>query len=184
MKAAIRGIAHVLLGDYELYRIFRRDLDPAETSPPAGVTFEPILSPDVLLSSPDPDLKSHAVYAGDGAHGFGAWVDGRLAGSCWYWMPERYRRDRNFWPLRDDEAKLVQIGVSASVQGRGIGGALMHYAEARMARLGVHRAYARIWHSNDPSIRMFLKAGWEPVASVTVIRPLGMRLRFVQRASR
>ena len=60
----------------------------------------------------------------------------------------------------------------------------MHYAEARMARLGVRRAYARIWHSNEPSIRMFLKAGWSEAASVTVIRPLGLRFRFVKRASR
>ena len=184
MKAAIRGIAHALLGDYELYRMYRRDLTRDEPPPPAGVTFEPIMSPDVLESSPDPDLKSHAAYAGFGAHGFGAWADGKLAGSCWYWMPERYRRDRNFWPLRDDEAKLVQISVSAGAQGRGIGGALMHYAEARMARLGVRCAYARIWHSNEPSIRMFLRAGWEPVASVMVIRPLGMRFRFVRRSSR
>jgi len=184
VKSALRGLAHVLLGDYELYRIYRRDLDPVETPPPAGVTFEPILSPDVLESSPDPDVKAHVVYAGFGAHGFGAWLERKLVGSCWYWMPERYRRDRNFWPLRDDEAKLVQISVSALAQGRGIGGALMHYAEARMARLGVHRAYARIWHSNERSIQMFLKAGWEPVASVTVIRPLGLRFRFVKRASR
>lgn len=184
MNAAIRGIAHALLGDYEIYRIYRRDLDPTETPPPRGVAFEPILSPDLLMASPDPELRTHVTYSGDGAHGFGAWVGGKLAGSCWYWMPERYQRDRNFWPLQNDEAKLVQISVSAGAQGRGVGGALMHYAEARMARLGVRRAYARIWHSNEPSIRMFLKAGWSEVASVTVIRPLGLRFRFVKRASR
>lgn len=181
MNAAVRGIAHLLLGDYEIYNIYRRDLDPTETPPLSGVTLQPIVSSDDLRSSPDPDLQSHVAYAGDGAHGFGAWVDGTLVGSCWYWTRERYRRDRNFWPLQDGEVKLVQISVSPLAQGKGTGGALMRYAEGRMASLGCRRAYARIWHSNEPSIRMFLKAGWEPVASVTVIRPLGLRFRFVKR---
>jgi ribosomal protein S18 acetylase RimI-like enzyme len=182
MNAVLRALAKLVLGDYEIYRIYRRDLS-TETKPmPApGVVLRPIRSNDEITGSPDPDLRRQSIYAGPGAQGYGAWIEGALAGVCWYWSTDRYRKDRNFWPLKDGDVKLVQIAVGAAYQGRGVGQALMAHAEHEMALQGSRRAYARIWHSNKPSIRLFERAGWKPIAQVTILRPLGLRLRQERR---
>jgi len=182
MNAVLRGLAKLVLGDYEIYRIYRRDLRTETRATPApGVALRPIGSTDEITGSPDPDLQRQSIYAGPGAQGFGAWIEGNLAGVCWYWETGRYRRDRNFWPLEDGDVKLVQIAVGAAYQGRGVGQALMAHSEHEMALQGSRRAYARIWHSNTPSIRLFERAGWRPIAQVTILKPLGLKLRQERR---
>ena len=67
----------------------------------------------------DPSIQELASYKGGEAFGFEARVDGELAAACWFWAGERYKTG-NFWPLRDDEAKLVQIATAERFRGRGI----------------------------------------------------------------
>jgi ribosomal protein S18 acetylase RimI-like enzyme len=184
VNAVLRGLARLVLGEYEIYRIYSRDLTAETRATPApGVVLRSIGSEDEIKGSPDPELQRQSIYAGPGAQGFGAWIEGVLAGVCWYWSSERYRRDRNFWPLEDGDVKLVQIAVGAAFQGRGVGQTLMAHAEHEMARQGARRAYARIWHSNTPSIRLFERAGWKPIAQVTILKPLGLKLRQERRLS-
>jgi RimJ/RimL family protein N-acetyltransferase len=40
---------------------------------------------------------------------------------------------------------------------------------------GFDRAFARIWHSNTPSLRAFAKAGWTYVTTVVEVNPLRSR---------
>lgn len=44
--------------------------------------------------------------------------------------------------------------------------ALLLYSQGQMAEHSFSRCYARIWHSNRPSLRVFSKMGWAGVALV------------------
>jgi ribosomal protein S18 acetylase RimI-like enzyme len=178
----VKALLRWVFGDYELYKIYQRDLASCEQPQAARSQLADIENPVAIANSTDPEIRALHEYAGNEAHGFGAWVDGALACVCWFWTGERYRR-RNFWPLQDDEAKLVQISTAVRFQGRGIGSELMRFALYRMRTAGFRRAYARIWHSNLPSIRLFEGAGWTCIAFVAVIHPLRSPrpVRFVWR---
>ena len=110
-------------------------------------------------------------YLGHQANAYGCFFEQRLIGLCVYWHGERYAA-RNFWPLRSHEAKLVQIVVSPEMRGRGVATALIEVSARGMADCGFNTLYARIWHSNLPSIRAFQRAAWRRIALVAEINPL------------
>lgn len=171
----MHGLLRRLFGDYEIYTIYRLDLPRPSVlldSRPSAVRLRPLDAAEDW-SHLEPELASQKTYAGADAVGLGAELAGRLVAGCWFWYGERYRTARNFWPLRSGEAKLVQITTSESCRGRGIGLTLMRYAAERMAERGFTRLYARIWHSNRPSLALFQRAGWRKVANVLVLQPLG-----------
>jgi ribosomal protein S18 acetylase RimI-like enzyme len=182
MKGWLKRAARWLLGDYELYRIYRLDLAACEPPPDAKVSLRRIVDLGDMANSTDPEIRSLLAYAGEGAYGYGAWVDGALACGCWFWAGARYRT-RGFWPLEPGEAKLVQITTASRFQGRGLASALIRFASHEMRTEGFRRAYARIWHSNLPSVRLFEGAGWTYTAFVAVVHPFSARrpLRLVRR---
>lgn len=167
LKWMVRG----LFGEYELYRIYRLDLTDLEPLHQMRADLGPIEDLTEIAKSPDLELQGLGAYAGDEAYGFGARVNGALASVCWFWAGERYRR-RNFWRLGAGEAKLVQITTAARFQGQGVASELIRFGAHRMMLAGFRRAYARIWHSNLASIRLFERAGWTYVAFVALIHPL------------
>jgi hypothetical protein len=169
-----KRLAHRLLGDYELYRIFVGDLtDCPEPSAP-GIRLGPIVDPEVVRHAPDPVLHSCADYAGEGALGYAAWAGDDLVAVEWVWFGERYR-SRNFWPLDPGEAKAIQTTVSASQRGRGLATLLRRYMMSDLARRGFRRVYARIWHSHTASIASARRAGWREIAFVVGVYPFGRR---------
>ena len=165
--------ARRVLADYEIYHIYRLDLLDRSCEKPAGIVLSTITDAAALKLSPDAELQNLWRYAGDDAFGYSASIGGEFAGVCWYWAGERYRRERNFWPLEPDEAKLIQITTAERFRGRGLAYDLIRFGAQQIAKSGFHRAYARIWHSNHPSIRLFEKAGWRRVSLVANIRPRG-----------
>lgn len=146
---AVRGV----LPPFTLFRIYAAE--PVRLSPP-----EP--HPGFCELTPE-DCDS--AYAGPGAHGFAIRLDGRLASHCWFWHGERYR-SRNYWPLAEDEAKLIGLATEPAFRGQGLAPRLVALASAEMGRRGFRRLYARIWHSNTASRRAFAKAGWRQHALV------------------
>jgi len=173
-----QGVAKIAFGHYELYRIYA--CSPTRNSPqhPTGCQLARIYDPQDLLSSDDPEMKQLAKYDGAEAYGFFAKVDSRIAAGCYFWTGDLYRRERNFWPLGAKEAKLVQITTGVAFRGRGIAPLLLRFAASEMASLGYERLFARIWHSNRPSLSAFEKAGWEYIAFVVRIFPLGLGSGF------
>ncbi len=181
-----RRLARRVLGEYALFRIYALDIPvPGPIKDTECLRFGPIEDPEELARSGDAELREMVEYAGPEAFGFGVWVEGELAAACWYWVGERYRT-RGFWPLGEDEAKLVQIATAHRFRGRGIASRLITWSSSRMGEQGFRRLYARIWHSNRASRAAFAKAGWSEVAFVIDIYPLGRRrrLRLVHRRRR
>lgn len=180
----LTAVLRTLFGEYEIYRIYARTLTPDDgvIAAPAGIRLDPLVDGAEVARAGDPVIRRLASCAGDGAHGFGAWVDEALVAVCWFWVGERYAK-RNFWPLADGEAKLVEIMSANAFRGRGIAGALLRYSCRAMGARGYRAAYARVWHSNAPSIRLFVADGWRHVATVAHLHPFGRKqpIRIVRR---
>lgn len=175
MKDVIKWFLKRLFGDYALYYIYSLQAsEPRSLVPnPSGLDFV-VLDQSAIQASGDTLISDQGWHHGDECHAYG-YVDGvRIVALCFFWFGNRYRK-RNFWPLSDQEAKLVQIVTLPEVRGQGIGSALIANAGDDMFKKGFRRIYARIWHSNAPSRRAFERAGWERIALVVEINPRGKK---------
>jgi GNAT superfamily N-acetyltransferase len=163
--------ARWLFGEYGLYFVYRLQAQNAAVVP--AVTHALIRPQESdLLRSPRAILAEQAWYLGPECEAFALADDAGLAAVCFYWHGQRYRQ-RGFWPLTRGEAKLVQIVVDPSARGKGLAAQLIQASAAEMGRNGWQALYARIWHSNHPSLRAFERAGWERIAFVVEVFPFG-----------
>jgi len=179
MRNFVKWLAHRLLGDYSIYVIFTESCGREHS---AGLPAEPLLAfgpvtEVAIRGSSDSLIREQADYCGDDSSAFACLDGDRIVGICFYWYAERYRK-RNFWPLRDRQAKLVQILTLPEMRGRGIASRLIKCSSQEMGKRGFSRLYARIWHSNAASVAAFERAGWTRVALVIEISPLGLRHRI------
>lgn len=176
MKALIKQWAHVLLGDYSPYYIYARSAAEGVPSLPISTTDYRVESVDetALKNSADALIREQAGYAGTGSHAYAVFEGERIVAVCLYWFGTRYLT-RNFWPLVEGEAKLVQIVVHPDMRGRGIAPRLITASSQALFQQGYTRVYARIWHSNTPSLRAFERAGWTRIAFVLEINPFRRR---------
>ena len=162
-----KRLAKGMLSDYSIYRIYSSSEGGAGQPLPDGAGGLAVREIDGigLASDPSPLISEQSGYAGPGSHAYACFDGDRVAGVCFYWFSERYEK-RNFWPLAEGEAKLVQIVVIPEMRGRGVATRLIASSFQDMQRKNFHRAFARIWHSNAPSLKAFQKAGWKYVALV------------------
>jgi GNAT superfamily N-acetyltransferase len=110
-----------------------------------------------------------ADNAEDGVRVFVCLQQDTVVGICIYWYGERYLK-RNFIRLQAQQAKLVHIETLPTMRGKGIASQLIRYSAAMMATSGFTRLYARIWHSNTPSIKSFTNAGWQYLTTIVTAR--------------
>ncbi|PHZ83674.1 GNAT family N-acetyltransferase [Paremcibacter congregatus] len=181
MHTFIKKTAKLIFRDYQIYKIYFIDIQNYELSnldinlqELSGV-FRPIQLSD----------DHSAGFSGPEAYGYeylSSLSHTEALAQCWYWYGERYKV-RNFWPLNEKEAKLVDIETTQKARGMGIAPALIAYSCAQMKENGFKKLYARIWHSNKPSIKAFSKAGWQPLKTIIEFYFLGrkLRLEFISR---
>lgn len=177
-KTILKAVLRFLFGDYDFYCIFASPLEQESVGASESAT---VVSVDerALSSARSATIREQVWYAGTGSHVF-AWTQEReIVGLCAFWFGDRYAK-RGYWPLEPNEAKLVQLVVDSAHRGRGIGPRLIRNAAARMRGLGFARLYARVWHSNTPSLRAFEAAGWQRIARILDVKLLrvGPRLRI------
>jgi RimJ/RimL family protein N-acetyltransferase len=185
MKELLKRLLHLLLGEYGLYRIYTRptaDAPPPRSEKSSGFTVREIGAAE-LLASPDQLVREQAGYLGEDACAFACFDGARIVGVCFYWFGARYRK-RNFWPLADGQAKLVQVVTLPEMRGREVAPTLVALSTHAMRDKGFERTFARIWHSNTPSLRAFARAGWTYVSTVVEINPLRQRRPLRIRLSR
>lgn len=170
LKGILKKLAGRLIGDYSPYYIYRwtADCGADRLSRKMGFDIRPV--EDAQLAASDALIQEQAGYLGKESLAFGCFLDGQLVGVCFYWFGERYK-PRGFWLLAQGEAKLVQIVVSPVARGRGVAQKLIQDSSRAMADAGFSSLYARIWHSNEPSLRAFEKAGWLRTAFVLEFTP-------------
>ena len=176
MKTLLKKLAGLVLGDYAAYHVFSCADARAPARDLTGFSFA-IIDQAQVWASADALIRDQAGYHGCDAYAYACLADAQIVGLCYFWFGCRYR-ERNFWPLRDREAKLVQIVTVPAMRGRAIAPHLIAFASADMFARGFERLYARVWHSNTRSSRAFRRAGWERVATVIEMRPLARRHLF------
>ena len=180
IRNGIRRLARFFLRDYSIYRIYGHECTGKTDAADTGFVFEPV-EEMAIVESEDELIAQQAWYCGEYSQAYACKVGSRIVGLCFFWYGKRYST-RNFWLLKEDEAKLVQLVVLPSMRGQGIAGQLVEFATRDMSRLGFRYAYARIWWSNEPSLRAFKRAGWRHVATIIDIslpyrtKPLRLKL--------
>lgn len=171
-KKFAKMLARMLLGEYAIYHVYSKATGQeacSQSNVPAGFRCAGI-DQQSIAASDDPLIREQAGYAGPGACAYACFDGERIVGICFYWFAQRYLQ-RNFWPLQDGEAKLVQIITLPEMHGRGIARNLIACSSESMQEKNFRRLYARIWHSNTPSLLAFERAGWRRVATVIEINP-------------
>lgn len=182
MNRHLKAIAKTFLGEYEVYRIFSTDCLPLQRSPSDRRLQFVSVGIDAISDCPDQTIRSQAWYAGEGSRAFAFVLHDQIVGLCFYWYGARYR-ERNYWPLDPDEAKLVQVFCIPSLRGIGLGRSLIEHSTASMLQSGYQRLFARVWYTHAQSFRAFRSAGWQQIACILRIDPLrcGQSLRLTFR---
>lgn len=181
MTAFIKRLARILLRDYSFYHIYGCACTGEIASLAAGFQFKPV-EKNEIDSSQDGLIVQQAWYHGEDAYAYACMEGSRIVGLCFFWYGERYRK-RNFWPLADREAKLVQLVVLPEMRRRGAARSLIEFAMQELYQQGFKHLYARIWWSNTPSLRAFEHAGWRRIATVVEVylldrsKPFRLKLR-------
>lgn len=174
-SAVVKRVARALAGDYSIYRIYGSPV--TETPVPGGTARTPLTvektSGEYLASQLSSLINEQAGYGGSGTDVYVCRNDDKIVGVCCYWSGDRYR-ERNFLPIKNDEAKLVQIVVESDQRGMGVAPDLITQSCNDMLRTGKSRCYARVWHSNTPSTRAFEKAGWCHISTIIDVFPFGL----------
>ena len=171
----LSSCARWLFGEYSLYFVYRwQSGGQGEVS-----ISDQLLRPTAneLLRSERTLLAEQAWYLGSGCDAFAMADEAGIAAVCFYWHGERYKQ-RGFWPLSPGEAKLVQIVVDPSARGKGLAKQLIEASAASMRQQGWQSLYARIWHSNKPSLLAFERAAWQRIAIVAELYPMGSKRKL------
>lgn len=173
VKVLLKKLLRSLLGEYSVYYVYASPAGASvsvrsETNRPFKVGA---VDASAIVSSPDSLIREQAGYGGPGSHAYACFEVDRIVGICFYWFGDRYRT-RNYWPLVEGEAKLVQIVSIPEMRGRGVATQLIAMSSQDMMQKGFVRVYARIWHSNIPSLHAFERAGWTRIALVIEVNPL------------
>ena len=163
MKDALKSLARKILSDYSIFWIYRFTEEDLPKNA-AAVSVEKLGEAEAQ-NLPEGVIAEQAGFLGEGADAFITREpsEGQISAICIYWHGERYAT-RNFWPLQPGEAKLVQIITDPQYRGKGAATALIQASSQSMLEQGYLKLYARVWHSNTPSLRAFERAGWRRVA--------------------
>jgi RimJ/RimL family protein N-acetyltransferase len=180
LRNMTKQLASLLLGEYSAYCIYSFESGAVAVAPIKAVGTDSSLQirpvdEATISASPERVINEQVGYAGTGAIAYACFDGDRVVAICFYWFGDRYA-SRNFWPLAEREAKLVQIVALPEVRGRGIATRLISESARDMLSKGFGCLYARVWHSNTPSRRAFIRAGWARIALVLEINPF-RRLR-------
>lgn len=176
MRSMLKALARAVLGEYGLYQVWALGLEESAsgaTGSGADVTVREIGRADVEAAT-EAALRESAWYLGDGSHGFGCFAGAELVGLAFYWHADRYRR-RHSVSIGSHDAKLVHIVTTPAMRGRGIAAMLIDRSAVAMRARGFQTLYARIWHSNRPSLHAFARAGWRPKGWLLQVNPLRRR---------
>jgi len=178
VKQVLRMLAARGLGEYRFNRIYRLERFSPDLALPAGIVCSPLQSPPSEMV--DSRLLGRFSYAGEDAHGFGLFVEGKLAALCWVWGPRRFR-DPLLWQLSEGEAIIVDLMTAPELRGLGLATLLIRYAGMQMQHAGTQDLYTWVWHSHSASSRAFEKAGWRQIGWGIGSGPPGQRIS-VERA--
>lgn len=173
MKELLKSLFGKLLAEYSIYWIYQYPGPNNQASAsPAEIMGQSIrrLTPEDVTNSASEVIRDQAGFLGEEAIAYG-FIEGEdITAICVFWYAQRYAK-RNFWPLKSGEAKLVQIITDPNFRGKGAATRLISAASASLLSGDFTTLYARVWHSNTPSIKAFERADWKRKALALELKP-------------
>ena len=168
MRRIFKYLSALVFRKYALSRIYVLDLAHYKPRPtPAGLDCRRISREDVETCAVA-RIRDRAGYGGENSDGFAVYDNGSIVCMCWFWNEHRFQEP--LWSLRHGEVIMVDLLTLDSHRGQGLAPALTNYAANEFKKDGKRRLVTWVWHSNDPSIRSFAKAGWSFIAFVIEIQ--------------
>ena len=82
-------------------------------------------------------------------------------------------------PLLADDARILRVGVAPSFRRRGVNTALMRAMLRHLFAEGRRTVFIECYLNNVPSVKTFLRVGFQPVGLIDVLELPGLR-RFVR----
>jgi len=144
MKQIAAKIFKYIIGDWEVFYIFKKKLK--QSNQPTDdkaiqYTQKKISDEHYKISIIDNDEEICSVYV--------------------IWGDEYKYNFRNYIPLAENEAKIIDVITARKHRGKGYIGKLLIFTEQTMLDKGIDTLLARIWHSNESSKKAFGKSNWE-----------------------
>lgn len=173
------------LWTYERGELWARTLASPAPAPLAGVAFAEITeadAPSLAAAMELADAGAARARFAAGSRCFIARVAGQIA--CYGWVSrgaERIGELERTLRMRPDEAYIWDCATLPAFRRRGLYTALLRQIVARLGAEGARRVWIGASTSNEPSLRTFANAGFQPAVTVTFARLLGWR-RFTARA--
>lgn len=179
MGAFHKTVLRFALGRYQYWKVFYIDLPQPPVTLPDDVRIVPITAA-LLREATDEGMRERAEFGGEGAEGFGVFLQGELVAVQWYWRSDRHWAERQgrSWRLGPNELKSVGLYTLPAYRGRGYAKYLKAYTAHLMGERGFTRIYSRIWHSHRSSIAVSEKTGWRRAGSYIEIEPAGKRFEL------
>jgi RimJ/RimL family protein N-acetyltransferase len=169
--------------DYWIGRTFAWEAYHRTVPKPSGIHLRELTPADLaqIKHAADPRLQTRTAEPGPYIRRYGAFLGGTLVGVCTFQFGEEYR---GYYTLAPHEAELTDIYTAAASRGKGVAVALIQYGADSMWRIGFRRLYAKVWHSNHPSTKAFLRAGWTKESffvrvQIGRLRPISLRWQYL-----
>lgn len=179
VKKLFKKATHFFLGDYHFYKIFYLDLNTiSEFNSKADYEFSPLTDPNELEESDCTQIQNMTGYAHNGSFGYVARINNKIIAVTYAWSPELYRKQRNFWPLKSSEVKIVQSVTHKDYRSKGVGSQLINFAVSDLKKKGFQKVFGRIWHNHTVSIKMIKKSGWSYAGLIIEIFPFNRERSF------
>jgi len=164
MRDLFKAFATLIFRGYRLSRIYRLDLKALQCARYPEYDLRRINRLDVERCQ-DEKISERGWYGGENAYGYGLCEQGKLVCMCWFWNHRRFT-DQKLWKISPNQAIMVDLVTAEEHRGRGLASILTKYAAEQLKCDGFEQLLTWVWHSNNPSIRTFEKAGWTCIAFV------------------
>ncbi|MFL5806383.1 MAG: GNAT family N-acetyltransferase, partial [Roseiflexaceae bacterium] len=132
------------------------------------------------MGLPDPEALQRRFD--DGRRCFAAWDGVRIA--AYGWASQGHESvgelERTF-RMQPGEAYIWDCVTLPDYRGQGLYSALLGYMLAELRSVGVGRVWIGASLDNQPSIKGFVNAGFQPVIELTYVRVLGLRCSWMRR---
>jgi len=184
MKELIKRMLRILFKDYQFNRIYFVDLPTSHTQISGQFFGEEVIrlveSQEQFAASPNQRIRDHAWYLDKHAYVYGVYKGHELVCICSFWIAGHPRMPSRFSMLKENEAVMVDLLTAPEYRGKGYALTITRFAENDLFLKGYNRLWTWVWHSNNPSIRIFNKAGWNYSHLLLEFQLYGMKdyLRF------
>jgi ribosomal protein S18 acetylase RimI-like enzyme len=143
MKNLLSKLLKFLIGEWIIFYIFKKEINPL---PPLPINRK-IEYTQKRISN---EYYKISIYENNT----------EICSLGVIWGTDYTDNFRNYIPLKQNEAKIIDVVTAKEFRGKGYVGMLLTHTESEMLSKGATTLLARVWHSNKSSKKAFQKNGW------------------------